>query len=161
MQETTTTERRKATCAERVDEQWKRRRSELEVMFREYNGDALNAEQRAALADLGHDEADPDDPLLLEYGLCLDYVEGDQTKSGYIRFILSTGGPADEIRFYLGWNGGLVYAEYWCLDWFDGASIDVAHDSVIQDLYNWLEAGGSFKLAESGFLTAEDIRELG
>ena len=128
-------------------------------MFREYNGDALNDEQRAALAKLGHDEADQDDPLLLEYGLCLDYVEGDQTKPGYIRFVLSTGGPADEIRFYLGFNGGLVYADYWFLDWGDGASIDVSRDPIVQELHDWFEAGDAFKLAES--LTAADIRELG
>ena len=152
-------EKREAACADRVDEQWKGRRSELEVMFREWNGDALNDEQRAALADLGHDEADQDEPLLLEYGLCLDYVEGDQTKSGYIRFVLSTGGPADEIRFYLGFNGGLVYADYWFLDWGDGASIDVSRDPIVRELHDWFEAGDAFKRAES--LTADDIRELG
>ena len=146
---------KEATCAERVDEQWEGRREELKVMFREYNGDALNDEQRAELAKLGHDEADQDDPLLLEYGLCLDHVEGDESTPGYVRFVLSTGGPADEIRFYLGWNGGLVYADYWFLDWFDGASINVTHEPVIQELYDWLEAGDAFKLAES--LTAEEI----
>ncbi len=146
---------KEATCAERVDEQWEGRREELKVMFREYNGDALNDEQRAELAKLGHDEADQDDPLLLEYGLCLDHVEGDESTPGYVRFVLSTGGPADEIRFYLGWNGGLVYADYWFLDWFDGASINVTHEPVIQELYDWFEAGDAFKLAES--LTAEEI----
>ena len=143
-------EREHATCAERVDEQWKRRREALDVMLREYNGDTLDAKQRAALANLGHDEADQDEPLLLEFGLCLDYVEGSQTESGYFRYVLSTGGPADEIRFFVGWNGGIVYAEYWFLDWFDGAHIDVAHDSVVQELYNWLEAGDALSELYNG-----------
>ena len=128
-------------------------------MFRECNGDALNDEQRAALAKLGHDEADQYEPLLYEYGLCFDRVDGDESTPGYFRYVLSTGGPGDETRFYVGWGGGLLIAEYWFLDWFDGASINVTHEPVIQALYDWLEAGDAFKLAES--LTAEDIRKLG
>ena len=150
---------KEATCAERVEEHWQGRREELKVMFRECNGDALNDEQRAALAKLGHDEADQYEPLLYEYGLCFDRVDGDESTPGYFRYVLSTGGPGDEIRFYVGWGGGLLIAEYWFLDWFDGASINVTHEPVIQALYDWLEAGDAVKLAES--LTAEDIRKLG
>ena len=150
---------KEATCAERVEEHWQGRREELKVMFRECNGDALNDEQRAALAKLGHDEADQYEPLLYEYGLCFDRVDGDASTPGYFRYVLSTGGPGDEIRFYVGWGGGLLIAEYWFRDWFDGASINVTHEPVIQALYDWLEAGDAFKLAES--LTAEDSRKLG
>ena len=138
---------KEATCAERVEEHWQGRREELKVMFRECNGDALNDEQRAALAKLGHDEADQYEPLLYEYGLCFDRVDGDESTPGYFRYVLSTGGPGDEIRFYVGWGGGLLIAEYWFLDWFDGASINVTHEPVIQGLYDWFEAGDAFRQA--------------
>lgn len=66
-----------------------------------------------------------------EYGLAFEYVEpfehSDQPE-GYWRFVISTGGPGTELRFFatLGARGYVLHrAEFWLLDWFDGASIDV------------------------------------
>ena len=61
-----------------------------------------------------------------EYGLCFDYVEpgtfGDQQEQGYFRYQLSWGGPSDEFRFFVDWEGDPYKIEYWFMDWFDGAS---------------------------------------
>jgi len=66
---------------------------------------------------MGH----PDE--LAEYGLSMDYVKPGtfkNQKAGYWRWQLSYGGPADEFRVY-----GNGEVEYWFLDWYDGAKIDV------------------------------------
>tara|TARA_Y100001937_G_C6923850_1_gene242959 strand:+ start:148 stop:537 length:390 start_codon:yes stop_codon:yes gene_type:complete len=83
-----------------------------------------------------------------EYGLDFSYVEPNTFKEqtrGYWRFQLSWGGPSDEIRFYVREqdNGPteLEKAEYWYMDWFDGASEDVTQSLVINSLWgrsNWV-----------------------
>lgn len=75
-----------------------------------------------------------------EYGLCFDYVAPytftDQ-KKGYWRYQISYGGPSEEFRFFVGVSGELHKAEYWFLDWFDGASKDVTENTTVQDVFNW------------------------
>ena len=83
-----------------------------------------------------------------EYGLDFSYVEPNTFKEqtrGYWRFQLSWGGPSDEIRFYVREqdNGPteLEKAEYWYMDWFDGAPEDVTQSPVINSLWgmsNWV-----------------------
>jgi hypothetical protein len=74
-----------------------------------------------------------------EYGLCFDYVApgtfNDQDE-GYWRYQLSWGGPSDEIRFYSSDGKHLYKAEYWFLDWFDGAHKLVTRDECVQWLWN-------------------------
>ena len=74
------------------------------------------------------DASNPDLGSFHEYGLCFDYVAkgtfGDQ-KRGYFRWQLSWGGPADEFRFYLDECLDPVEIEYWYLDWFDCAKVDL------------------------------------
>ena len=69
---------------------------------------------------------------LSEYGLSFDYVEpgtfNDQ-ETGYFRYQLSWGGPSDEFRIYLNYDGLIDHIEYWYLDWYDGASIKISFDS--------------------------------
>jgi hypothetical protein len=58
-----------------------------------------------------------------EYGLSIDLVEAGTFKGqreDYKRYQLGWGGPSDEYRLYK--NGDL---EYWFLDWYDGAHIDI------------------------------------
>lgn len=82
-----------------------------------------------------------------EYGLSFDYVAKgtfkDQSR-GYFRYQLSWGGPSDEFRFFVGYSGDVEDIEYWFMDWFDGASIDLE--------------GEDFQLLEEIF---EDFKELG
>lgn len=84
---------------------------------------------------------------LSEYGLCFDYVLPDtfQNQSeGYFRYLLSTGGPGDEFRFYTNPDFSVHRIEYWFLDWFDGAGITLQ--------------GENFKLMEE--LWENDFQEL-
>ena len=60
---------------------------------------------------------------LNEYGLSIDLVEAgtfEGQRADYIRYQLSWGGPSEEFRIYK--NGDV---EFWYMDWFDGASVDV------------------------------------
>ena len=64
-------------------------------------------------------------------GLCFDRVEAGTFKdqrAAYWRWQLSWGGPSQEFRLYD--NGDL---EFWHLDWFDGACVDV-QDEIFQNL---------------------------
>ena len=74
---------------------------------------------------------------LYDYGLCLDFVEAgtfENQKASYHRYQLSWGGPSDEFRIYL--NGDV---EYWYLDWFDGAYVNVTGEDaeIIKDIINF------------------------
>jgi hypothetical protein len=67
-------------------------------------------------------------------GLSFDYVEPntftDQLE-GYWRWQFSWGGPSDELRAYVNKDDSIHRLEYWYLDWFDGAKVNVAaeHDA--------------------------------
>jgi hypothetical protein len=70
-------------------------------------------------------------------GLCFDRVEAGTFKdqrAGYWRWQLSWGGPSEEFRLYD--NNDL---EYWYLDWFDGACVDVV-DDVFVDIINYFKS---------------------
>lgn len=74
-----------------------------------------------------------------EYALCFDYVAPGTFKDqdeGYWRYQISWGGPSDEIRFYSSDGEHLYKAEYWFLDWFDGAHKVVTRDDVVQWLWH-------------------------
>ena len=77
-----------------------------------------------------------------EYGLSFDYVEPhtftDQAE-GYLRYQISCGGPSEEIRFYVSpaWHGFTMYkAEFWYLDWFDGACKNVTDNETVKALFD-------------------------
>ena len=66
-------------------------------------------------------------------GLSFDYVKphtfNDQVE-GYWRWQFSWGGPSDELRGYINEHDEIHRLEYWYMDWFDGASIQVNQDSA-------------------------------
>lgn len=64
---------------------------------------------------------------LCEFGLCYDYTENANDK--YIRYLMSYGGPSDELRFYVNRNGKVQMIEYWYMDWYDGAKITIVPNS--------------------------------
>lgn len=71
---------------------------------------------------------------LSEYGLNWDYVVPntfDNQEDGYYRWQLSWGGPSDEFRIYTDNEKNIQSVEYWYLDWFDGASIIVNDEEII------------------------------
>ena len=63
-------------------------------------------------------------------GLGFDYVEPhtfDDQPEGYWRWQFSWGGPSDELRGFVNEYGELHRVEYWYMDWFDGAMLDVTN----------------------------------
>jgi hypothetical protein len=143
------TERRQATCAERVAGQLEGRLDDLrlglladrwEWMDMGERADALRALDRSIFA--ARFEFEDDRGIfysegvsgLYDFGLSFDYVEPgtftDQ-REGYWRYQLSWGGPSDEFRFFVSPGGSQPYrTEYWFLDWFDGASITLTGDAL-------------------------------
>jgi hypothetical protein len=95
------------TCKEKVKKEWLDTRKDLKKFF------------------------DKDDYKgLSEYGLSIDKVEAgtfEGQKKSYIRYQFSWGGPSDELRIF---RSGKI--EYWFMDWFDGAMIDVTKDIIAQ-----------------------------
>ena len=97
------------TCADLVHERWKQRQEDLK------------------------------DPEFEALGF--DYVEPhtftDQLE-GYWRWQFSCGGPSDELRAFVNENKEIHRLEYWYMDWFDGAKVNVTaeHDawSKMQDM---------------------------
>ena len=71
---------------------------------------------------------------LSEYGLNWDYVVPntfDNQEDGYYRWQLSWGGPSYEFRIYTDNKKNIQSVQYWYLDWFDGASITVNDEEII------------------------------
>ena len=94
--------------------------------------------------DIGNIYHNDEDPMfkLNEYSLSWDYVSpntfNDQP-DGYYRWQLSYGGPADEFRIYTDANKNIQSVEYWYLDWFDGASIELddIKDYEVFEVIEW------------------------
>jgi hypothetical protein len=125
---------KEATCKERVREHLTGRVSDLRRMVK---------------AERDGNEAGPEDcGPLNEYGLCFDYVEPEtftNQPEPFFRYQLSTGGPGDEFRFYLGAGAREPHrVEYWFLDWFDGAHVALTgtRKKLLLDIWNWLTCDG-------------------
>ena len=76
-------------------------------------------------------------------GLSFDYVEANtftDQKEGYWRWQFSWGGPSDELRAFVNRDDSIHRLEYWYMDWFDGAKVNVTaeHDawSQMQEMIN-------------------------
>jgi hypothetical protein len=91
--------KKESTCAELVDQQWKDRQQDLQ-----------NPDYEA-----------------LSFDYVAPHTFTDQAE-GYWRWQFSWGGPGDELRGYVNEHKELHRLEYWYMDWFDGASIQVKPD---------------------------------
>ena len=114
-------------CKDVINEKWEGRKKDLEELLK-YDAKG---------------KAHPKLGWFNEYGLSLNFVKPgtfEDQREGYLRYQLSWGGPSDEIRFYQ--NGNI---EYWFLDWFDGASIDITNEPIAKKLLNIF----SYKLKEA------------
>ena len=66
--------------------------------------------------------------------LSFDYVEPHtfkEQKEGYWRWQFSWGGPGDELRAFVNRDDSIHRLEYWYMDWYDGAKVNVPteHDA--------------------------------
>lgn len=137
---------KKPTCKELVRDKF----NEVEQAYQEandYYNEYHNATEGEQIAlevidkhkgDYFHEHYD-----LFEYvndtALCWDYVEPGTDDmpgfEGYYRLQLSWGGPSDEFRIYtIDGTLEIDVIEYWYMDWFDGASIDVSPDTLSWDV---------------------------
>ena len=79
-------------------------------------------------------------------GLCFDYVDPNtftDQKEGYWRWQLSWGGPGDEFRIYINPDKSVHRIEYWYLDWYDGAKVELdaqQHSDAWSHLEQMVEA---------------------
>ena len=77
-------------------------------------------------------------------GLCFGYVEPNtftnNQKEGYWRWQFSWGGPGDELRAFVNRDDSIHRLEYWYMDWFDGAKVNVPAEHAawekMQDMIN-------------------------
>jgi len=136
---------KRLTCKDLVNEKF----NEVEQAYQEandYYNDYHNATEGEQIAlevidkhkgDYFHEHYD-----LFEYvndtALSWDYVESgtfeDQEK-GYYRLQLSWGGPSSEFRIYTTqYADEIDVIEYWYMDWFDGASVNVPYGSTSWDV---------------------------
>ena len=136
-------------CTELVFEKFKQRAADIEGIYRYY--DLAEAKRSAHVL---HNQLSGDwaGEALENYGLDFSYVAphtfSDQPE-GYYRYQLSWGGPSDEFRIYVDNMTRPVRVEYWFMDWFDGAKVEVNLKS-----YPYIEAAIAYFL-EYEFLAYE------
>jgi len=129
------------TCKERVEEHLKGRMEDIDKMLNPENYTEKELEEV---------------PELFEYGLCFDYVPANtfnDQPEGYFRWQLSTGGPGDEFRFLTeDPTENMPVIEYWFLDWFDGANIELkgVHLDLLNQIWNKFRELGMTESAQSG-----------
>jgi hypothetical protein len=73
---------------------------------------------------------------LYDYGLSFDPITDDEGSVQYFCYLLSTGGPGTEVRFYP------HRTEFVFLDWFSGVGFDVSSDEIFQRLRSFLDDRG-------------------
>ena len=119
------------TCKDKVQEASDNRLEDIKTLF-----DLYCQDPEAYDDDLGRFD---------EYGLCFDYVApntfNDQTEA-YYRYQLSYGGSSEEIRFYVSQppeSTECYRIEFWYLDWFDGASVDITKDDTAKMIWEYFQ----------------------
>ena len=118
------------TCEERIDAAMTKRIAHIRKLLDLYYE--------------GNDEDDPDLGNIWEYGLSLEWSQpDDEDEPRYIRYILSTGGPHEEFRFWLPSQGSRTgspsFIKFVYQDWWDGAERQVMGDDIdtMAELYEW------------------------
>ncbi len=116
-----------SSCQDRVQSSFESTLDDLEKIFRAYE----DGETDRYIDEIG---------TFPEYGLSFDYVANgtfSDQHGGYFRYQLSWGGPSTEFRFYVDPDYRLIRAEYWFLDWFDGAHIDCTFNDTVRDIWTF------------------------
>jgi len=125
------------TCKERIQEAFKMQIEELRKIWKRY----LTGESEE----------------IYEYGLGFDYVplgSFQDQQEGYFRYQLSWGGPAEEFRFFVDPDLQIRKIEYWYLDWFDGAKLELSGKDfeLLKEIFEWFKGMG---------LVEKELKEAG
>lgn len=139
------------TCAERIESACCNTMYDLARLYRSYDFTPYHLKRwlvKDRYAAKGEIRTDTDLEETLqrvqsEYGLCFDFVQ-PEGGNGYWRYQFSWGGPSTELRFYGMPNGQLHQAEFWFLDWFDGASrmLSGAELETARAIFSYMEGCG-------------------
>jgi hypothetical protein len=124
-------------CRGKVRGAWASRRDDIGAML-------IGGAEFADVSDEGDDRDGFE--RFCEYGLSFDYVVPgtfDDQDEGYWHYQISYGGPSEEIRFYSSDNRTLYKAEFWFMDWFDGAKVLVTSDRVARAVWEFFVDAGS------------------
>lgn len=127
------------SCADRVAHEWSSVKEDLTAYM---------------LGSAPNDNLGPFD----EYALGFDYVPKgtwEDQKHGYWRYQMSYGGPSDEVRFFVDYESFSFLAprtEYWFLDWYDGANLNVTDEACVRWLWD--------RLLQSGAARAEFVKSM-
>ena len=88
-----------------------------------------------------------------EFALSFEYVPRrtfNNQKRAYVSYLISWGGPSEEIRFFCDEQRTPYKVEFWFLDWGDGASLDITDRPETRRLidqlgfYDWLQDDQKF-----------------
>jgi len=126
------------TCAERLPAEFDGRIQDLHELWTRYCAGEEEEEIDTATATTTNDLGS-----IFDYGLSFDWIAPNtfrDQQEGYYRYQLSCGGPQDEFRFFpKHWR-----IEYWFLDWFDGAYVELVGDDkdLLIEIYEWFESMG-------------------
>lgn len=140
----------KDTCKVRVRGAYRSRFKDLKRLYCNYT--------KAYNNDADYEEAQDE---LNQYGLSFEYVAPGTFRDqrvGYFSYLLSTGGPQEEFRIYTDCQYNIDRVEFWFLDWFDGAKVDLKGKDLewFIDFYN-----NFFLMCETPqYLVAKHKREL-
>lgn len=128
------------TCSDLVIDKWRSTRDDIAAMLLGENWETYRKDQ-------GYDEDFDGHQAFSEYGLSWTYNQPEDGSNGFYCFLMSWGGPSDELRFYADTQGQCHVIEYWYMDWFDGASVTVTNDETAKAVANFFAECGSFESA--------------
>ena len=118
---------RELSCEERVDAELANELTTLRRLLDLYYEDC----------ELCTDDGDSLDAHHLSFDFVAPHTFTDQEES-YFRYQISWGGPSDEFRFFGSDPANPDRVEYWYMDWFDGASRELAGDNkaLLLEIYD-------------------------
>ena len=128
----------------RIDKMWKSRREDIAALYYVSSEEERIdwAKENGYIQDETNDVDDVIDEIRSDYALDLDYVEPEGREPGYWRYLLSTGGPQEEIRFFsspmLDGSLRLTSASFHLLDWNSLYTLDITEDEAANALWDHL-----------------------
>lgn len=92
-------------------------------------------------------DEETEDGTFNEHGLAFVYVQAgtfDDQDEGYFRYQISWGGPSDEFRFFCDAAGSCHRIEYWFMDWYDGACIELTgeDEALMMEIFGFFDEIG-------------------